>query len=267
MNVNWLNTRPPRRLCGGRNFSVTIGWTRLAGAALGGRSLRFRVRRCDRFGAANCRRQGIERDALEFAARTIVSGIVAIAITGVAWPARAAIGGLWTLGTFRALTAFGALGRLIAFRPLEAFARFPRVRTIALKALVAVRPVVSLGAVVVAALVALVVGLHLLLVAVVIDILAAGAALLFEAGAALAENAVIMIRILQIIFGLDAVAAELRVSRHALVFFQELRSIATLTIVLAVAVRPSTEILGPLTPAAAAAATLSIIDQMLLPSK
>jgi hypothetical protein len=93
-------------------------------------------------------------------------------------------------------------------------------------------------------------------------------ALLFEAGAAFAEDAVIMVRVLQIIFGLDAVATELRIARHALVFFQELRGIATLAIVLAVAIRPSTEVLGPLAPAAATAATLlSIIDQMLLPSK
>jgi len=77
-----------------------------------------------------------------------------------------------------------------------------------------------------------------------------------------------MIRELQIIFGLDAIAPELRVARHALVFFEQLRGVATLAIVLAVAIRPAARILGPLTPAAATAATLlSIIDQMLLPSK
>jgi hypothetical protein len=76
-----------------------------------------------------------------------------------------------------------------------------------------------------------------------------------------------MIGVLQIIFGLDSVAAELRIARHALVFFQKLRRIAPLAIVLAVAIGPAAEILGPLAPAAAAAATLSIIDQMLLPSK
>ena len=77
-----------------------------------------------------------------------------------------------------------------------------------------------------------------------------------------------MVRILQIIFGLDAVTPELRVARHALVFFEELRGVATLAIVLAVAVRPAAQILGPLASAAATAATLlSIIDQMLLPSK
>ena len=106
-------------------------------------------------------------------------------------------------------------------------------------------------------------GFHLLVIAIVFDVLASRAALLVEAGAALAEDTVIMVGELQIIFGLDAVAPELRVAGHALVLFQELRGIATLAIVLAVAVRPSTEVLRPLTPAAATAATLlSIIDQM-----
>ena len=44
-----------------------------------------------------------------------------------------------------------------------------------------------------------------------------------------------MVRELEIIFGLDAVARELRVARHALVFFEQLGGIAALAIVLAVA--------------------------------
>jgi hypothetical protein len=271
MNVNWLKTQPPQRSCGGRDVSI-IGRARLAGAALGGRSLRFRVRGFDRFGTADGGRQRVERDAFEIAART-VGDVFAIAVAGIAGTARAAFSRLRALGAFRAVVAVVAFRALSAFRPLSAFraleavARFPRLRTIALVAFVAVRPVVALGAVVVAALVALIVGFHLLVVTLVIVAVAALAALLFEAGAAFAEDAVIVIRILQIIFGLDAVAAELRVARHALVLFQQLRGIATLAIVLTVAVRPSTEILGPLAPAAATATTLSIIDQMLLPSK
>jgi hypothetical protein len=72
---------------------------------------------------------------------------------------------------------------------------------------------------------------------------------------------------LQIIFGLHAVAAELRVARHALVFFQKLRRIAALAVVLAIAVRPTAEILWSLSAPAATAATLSIIDQISFPSK
>ena len=70
-----------------------------------------------------------------------------------------------------------------------------------------------------------------------------------------------MVRELEIIFGLDAVARELRVTRHALVFFEQLGGIAALAIVLPVA-RLSAEVLAPLSPAAAPAAALSIIDQM-----
>ena len=44
-----------------------------------------------------------------------------------------------------------------------------------------------------------------------------------------------MVRILEIIFGLDAVALHLRVAREALVFFEQLGGIAALPVVLAVA--------------------------------
>ena len=68
--------------------------------------------------------------------------------------------------------------------------------------------------------------------------------LILEARAAFAEHAEIMVRELQIIFGLDAVARELRVARHALVFFEQLGGIAALAIVLAVA-RLSAEVPAP----------------------
>ena len=70
-----------------------------------------------------------------------------------------------------------------------------------------------------------------------------------------------MVRELEIIFGLDAVARELRIARHALVFFEQLGGIAALAIVLPVA-RLSAEVPAPLSPTAAPAAALSIIDQM-----
>jgi hypothetical protein len=69
---------------------------------------------------------------------------------------------------------------------------------------------------------------------------------------------------LQEIFSLDPVAGQLGVARHALIFFEQLRGIASLAIVLPVTRLAATHTLGPL-PAAtapAAAATLSIIDQM-----
>jgi hypothetical protein len=98
------------------------------------------------------------------------------------------------------------------------------------------------------------------IVAVVIVALAA-LVLILEPGSALAQHAKIVIGELEIIFGLHAVARELRVARHALVFLEELGGIAALAIVLAVP-RLSAEIPSSLSPTAAPAAALSIIDQM-----
>ena len=97
---------------------------------------------------------------------------------------------------------------------------------------------------------------------VLVAIVAVLTALILEAGAAFAEHSEVVVRILQIIFGLHAVSRELRIARHALVFFQELGGIAALAIILAVA-RLSAEVpASPLSPAAAPAAALSIVDQM-----
>jgi len=111
------------------------------------------------------------------------------------------------------------------------------------------------------------VGFHQLLIAIlVIEVVIALAArvLFLEPGAALAKDAEVVIRELEIIFGLDAVARELRVTRHALVFLEELRGVTALAIVLPVP-RLSTEVLTPLSPTTAPAAALSLIDQIRLP--
>ena len=73
-----------------------------------------------------------------------------------------------------------------------------------------------------------------------------------------------MVGELQIIFGLNPIAGELHVARHALILFKQLRGIAALAVVLPVARLTATHALGPLPTATApaAAATLSIIDQM-----
>ena len=70
-----------------------------------------------------------------------------------------------------------------------------------------------------------------------------------------------MVRILEKIFGLHAVARKLCIARHAFVFFEQLSGVAALAVILAIAwlsadIRPS------LAPAAATAATLTIVDQM-----
>ena len=54
------------------------------------------------------------------------------------------------------------------------------------------------------------------------------AALLLEAGAVFAEHAEIMVRELEIIFGVDAIALHLRVARQRLVFFEQLGGVAAL---------------------------------------
>jgi hypothetical protein len=66
---------------------------------------------------------------------------------------------------------------------------------------------------------------------------------------------------LQIIFGLNPITRELRITRHALVFLEQLGGVAALAIVLAVS-RLSAEIWSPLSPTTAPAAALTIIDQM-----
>ena len=109
----------------------------------------------------------------------------------------------------------------------------------------------------------------LLVLVLVLIIVALARPLLLEAGAALVEHAEIMVRILKIIFGLDAVALHLRVAREALIFLEQLGGVAALPIVLAVArtrivaARRSTAAAA----AAAPAAALSIVDQTMILTK
>jgi hypothetical protein len=118
---------------------------------------------------------------------------------------------------------------------------------VALTAIVIVGPLVIRGLADVAVIVAVVRG-----------IVAPLPALLFEARAPFVQDAEIMVGELQEIFALDPVARELRVASHALVLLEQLRRVAALPVILAVA--PGSR--SPLAPAAAPAAALSIIDQM-----
>jgi hypothetical protein len=105
-------------------------------------------------------------------------------------------------------------------------------------------------------------GLGQFLVAVlVVELVLAARTLILEPGAALAQHAEIMVRELQIIFGLDPVARKLGIARHALVFLKQLGGIAALAIVLPVA-RLSAEVPASLPTTAAPTAALSIIDQI-----
>jgi hypothetical protein len=103
------------------------------------------------------------------------------------------------------------------------------------------------------------VGLGHFVLTLVIILVVARSPLIVETRLAIAENSEIMVRELQIIFGLDAVARELRVTRHALILLEQLRGVATLAIVLAIA---GLSALASLAPATAPAAALTIVDQM-----
>ena len=70
-----------------------------------------------------------------------------------------------------------------------------------------------------------------------------------------------MVGELEIIFGLDPVPGELHVARQRLVFFEQLGSVAALTIVLAIAVRAAGSILRTLSTATATAPALTIVNQ------
>jgi hypothetical protein len=140
--------------------------------------------------------------------------------------------------------------------------------TVALAAILPLRPLVALGR--------FAVGFdQIVITLVLVGPVAALAPLLLEARTAFAEHTEIMVGILQIIFGLNPVARELRIARQAFVLFEQLSRIAALAIVLAIA-RLSTaaataaaaKVLAPLSTAAApAAALLSIVDQMRFPTK
>ena len=73
-----------------------------------------------------------------------------------------------------------------------------------------------------------------------------------------------MIRILQIIFGLDPVAGELRIARQRLVFFEQLRRVAALAVILAVAAGIAGHALRALSTAATTTAALTIVDQLVV---
>ena len=100
------------------------------------------------------------------------------------------------------------------------------------------------------------------IVVVVIHVLIALRTLILEPRAAFAQHAKIMVRELKKIFGLDAVARELGIARHALVFFKQLRGVAALAIVLPVTGLATAEVPASLPTTTAPAAALSVIDQM-----
>ncbi len=86
---------------------------------------------------------------------------------------------------------------------------------------------------------------------------------LFLTSPIISDDAEIMIRELEIIFGVHTVAGELRITRQIAIFFQQLGRIATGAVVNPVAVfaAPIATVLATIVPATIAATGLTIIDQ------
>ena len=219
----------------------------------------------------------------------------------LAVPANAAVGPRRAFGTIafganravgidalRTLSARGTLGALLLLRLRLAILALVAVGAWLLRLLLAILSIRTILLLVTARLLALILLLLLLLgllgllrlivvavhlaveafalaivVIVVIDVLTPRAALFVEPRAAFAEHAEIMVGELEIIFGLNAVTRKLGIARHALVFLEQLRRIATLPIVAGVAPAVAGHSLGTLSTTAATAtrAVLTIIDQ------
>ena len=102
---------------------------------------------------------------------------------------------------------------------------------------------------------------------IVVDIFAAGPALFVEPRTAFTKHPEIMVRELEIILRLDTVAGELGVTRHALVFLEQLRRISTLAIVAGVAATVAGHSRGTLSTTTATAGALTIVNQRVGPRR
>lgn len=156
---------------------------------------------------------------------------------------------------------------IVAVIPIPATAVVPTFAEIVPAALTVLSPLERrVGAGILAAFLA-----HLELVAILIEILVMAAVallLLFLASAIIGQHAEIMIGKLQIIFSVHAIAGELRVACHILVFFKKLGCIAAsaaVNPVPVVAPAPISTVGTPvIVPAAITPAGLPVVDQELI---
>jgi hypothetical protein len=166
--------------------------------------------------------------------------------------------------------------RTVTPRPL--LARRPLVAVIAIAARLAVLVAITVAVTglltdfffAVFAVVTVGVAHHFVAIIIVLIVAATATALgliFFEPRTTLFEHAEIMVRELEKIFGLDAIAGQLRVARHAFVFLKQLRGIAPLAIVACVSAAVAGHSLRTLSTAAATAAALTIIDQEVFPCR
>jgi hypothetical protein len=187
--------------------------------------------------------------------------------------ARGALGALLLLRLRLAILALGTIVALVAVGAwlLRLLLAILSIRTILLLVTARLLALIFLLLLLLGLMRLIVVAVHLaveafalaIVVIVVIDVLTPRAALFVEPRAAFAEHAEIMVGELEIIFGLNAVTRKLGIARHALVFLEQLRRIATLPIVAGVAAAVTRHSLGTLstTAATATSAVLTIIDQ------
>jgi hypothetical protein len=221
-----------RRSRGRRDFLFAIVGARLAGPAarLGLRLLLFRL------SCSDCRRQDTERNPLfaflldlrsilsRSAIRTEIAAVATLEAVAASFPAPVA-----TLALILALAGFDfAL----------VFARF------------------AFGH-------HLFIAVHIDAIVVVIPAGTAMSLLLLVARAIFLQHAEIMVGILEVIFGLDTIAAQLRITRERLVFLKQLRRITALPVVLPVA-GTAGHALGALSTATTTTAALTIIDQLVV---
>jgi hypothetical protein len=113
-------------------------------------------------------------------------------------------------------------------------------------------------------------GQRFLAIGIIVFIVATRAALrllVVEPRAAVLQHPEIVVGVLKIIFGLDAVAGKLRIARETLVLLQQLGGIAALAVILTIAAAISSHTLRTLSAAATTTAALTIIDQILVPCR
>ena len=166
----------------------------------------------------------------------------------------------WPLGPLRAVAArltLGALRTILAFGPLLPFRAF--------RAFLPLETLLALGAdrpLLLVIVIAITGGRVLVLILILVgEVIVALTTLLLEAGAVLVQHTEIVIGELEIIFGLDAVALQLRVARERLVFLQELGGVTARAVILPVALARSLVRRAGSPAAAATAAVLTIVDQ------
>jgi hypothetical protein len=166
--------------------------------------------------------------------------------------------GLLAVGT----ALFTVAARLVVTATLAIVAELatwrPRLTLVTLLLLLRLRTLVLLLTI------ASITGLITILIAVLGHIVALAAARLLETRTVLVQDAKIVIRELQIIFGLNAIAAKLGVARHRFELLVKLGGIAARAIVLTVAAAGRATRARPAAATAATAAVLTIVDQMVI---